>query len=364
MDIEAIAIRYRHLAIKQQKRFIQNLLMLFRQEFFALSLRGPFKLVLDSNVLMRIEDLQKGVAAEGVLAVLCFFDYFKSQRHYRADLLIRPSVFYEYCRQQVLGSLSNHWERFTALRDSVEQELGIEVLFDGIADYSNATEMFELIQRDADKIRQELMSIEIRDWRYDFVREPGGVTGLLRNDGQIEVWPSSAAEHLHKGLSTEYFNSEYVNFFLRDHIAFALANNPRNNLRVAAKHERPDGYELRKVLYLNTKHDVRGLADVDLFSLCNTKGQFHAQAKGQYLPASIPLTVDENLHQGLQKFADYGVTSELIGGNEPLCEKRAKLESSFNDARRRMNRAKEQQQRCLAAQAEYMESIRLLFDSK
>jgi hypothetical protein len=361
MHIDTIATHFNKLPSKQQKRFVHNLMMLFDQEFSGLSLRGPFRLVLDSNVLMRIEDIEKGATSEGVLAVLSFFDYFKSQSHYKADLLIRPSVFYEYCRHQAFGALSNHWERFKRLRDSVERELGIEVLFDGIANYSDAEVTFAAIERDASKIRQELISIQERNWLYDFVRPPGGVNGGLRKDLKIEVPPSFAAEQLFEGIATEYFNPHYVALFLRDHIAFALANNPRNDLAVAAKYENRDGYELRKVLYLNTKQDLRGLADIELLSLCNTQAQFRAQAKGQYWPASIPLTVDENLHLSLQSRSSYGVSSEPIIGGEPQAEMHAKLESSFNDAKRRMDRAGEQQERCLAAQTDYAKSIAPLF---
>lgn len=361
MDIDTIASHYNRLTAKQQKRFINNLMMLFDQEFSALSLRGPFRLVLDSNVLMRIEGMEKGETSEGVLAVLCFFDYFKIQNHYEADLLIRPPVFYEYCRHQAFGSLSSHWERFKGLRDSLERELGIEVLFDGIARYSDAEETFAAIENDASKIRQELISIQERNWLYDFVRSPGGVNGVLRKDLKIEVPPSFAAEHLFEGIATEYFNPYYVALFLRDHIAFALANNPQNDLAVAAKHESRDGYELRKVLYLNTKKDLRGLADIELFSLCNTQAQFHAQAKGQYWPASIPLTVDENLYLSLRSRSSFGVTSEAIIGGEPQSEMHAKLESSFNDAQRRMDRAREQQERCITAQSDYAKSISHLF---
>ncbi|MCW3151727.1 hypothetical protein N8H69_04215 [Achromobacter spanius] len=364
MHIDKIASHYKMLPHKQQRRFIKNLMMLFDQEFSALALRGPFRLVLDSNVLMRIEDLEKGGVSEGVLAVLCFFDYFRSQSHYKADLLIQPSVFYEYCRRQAFGTLSNHWERFKGLRDSIERELGIEILFDGITKYSDAEMAFSVIERDASQIVHALISIQERNWLYDFLRSPGGVTGVLRKDHKIEVPPSFAAEHLFEGISTEYFNPHYVELFLRDHIAFALANNPRNDLEVAAKYEKRDGYALRKVLYLTAKQDLRGLADIELFSLCNTQAQFYMQAKGQYWPASIPLTVDENLYLSLKSRSSYGVSSEPIIGGEPQAEIHAKLESSFNDARRRMDRAKEQQERCLAAQDDYAKSISPLFETE
>lgn len=361
MHIESIAACFKKLPAKQQQRFFKNLAMLFYQEFVALSLRGPFRMILDSNVLMRIEDIERGVTSEGVLAVLCFFDYFKAQNHYRADLLVRPPVFYEYCRHQAFGSLSNHWEKFKGLRTLVERELDIEVLFDGIANFSEADAMFNLIERDASHIRKKLVSITTQDWRYDFVRSPGGVNGMLRKDLKIEVPPSFAADHLFDGITTEYFNPQYVALFLKDHIAFALANNEKNDLAIARKYEDPDGYILRKVLFLNSKQELRGLADIDIFSTCNTRAQFQTQAQGQYWPASVPLTVDENLYLSLRSLASHGVTSEPIIGGEPQSESRAKLESSFEDARRRMDRAKEQQDRCLAAQNEYVKSILPLF---
>jgi hypothetical protein len=364
MHIESVSHNYHKLPPKNQQRFILNLRMLFDQEFCALALRGPFRLVLDSNVLMRFEDVAGGVTSEGLLAVLCFFDYFKAQDHYRADLLIRPSVFYEYCHHRAFGALSKHWEAFKALRDSIERALDIEVLFDGIAHFHDAEARFSAIERDASIIRQALISIQARDWRYDFIRPRGGVTGVMRHDLDIEVPPSSAAEHLYGGIATEYFSSHYVGLFLRDHIAYALANNPKNDRAVAEKYEDPNGYNLRRVLYLNEKKALRGLADIELFSLCNTNAQFHAQASGQYWPASIPLTVDEDLYLNLARRSGFSVSSAHIVGGEPQSEMLAKLESWSSDAQRRTKRAEEQQRRCLEAQHKYLKSIRHLFSSE
>ncbi len=363
MNIEKIAKEFHKLPDKQRQRFFKNLSMLFDQEFSALSLREPFRMVLDSNILMRLEDIARGSFSEGILAILCYFDYFKAQKHFHANLLIRPVVFYEFHRNQVSGSLSEHWKQFQKLLLLLETELQIEIRFDeDIPKFETAKSLFEIIRFDTELIKCELQNISLQEWDFDFIRSPNGIDGVLKNDGSFEAPPISAAEYLlNKTIMTKYFDPSIVRLFFRDHIAFKLANNPNNNLEVAKKYEPPDNYSLRKVLFLKKNGELRGLGDVDIFSTCNASFQFSMQSSGNYFPASIPLTMDDNLFYALQNYANVLMVSDEIIGGEPISEMSAKLEGFFDDARRRSIKVKSQKELCLKAQSAYINSIANFF---
>jgi hypothetical protein len=108
---------------KSQKRFFSNVLMLFTQFTRALSLRGPYRLVLDSNIIMRLESYRNSNVTEGVLAVFVFFEFLK-QSGFKCDIVILPSVFYEFVRQKNFHSVKQHWDDFKHLRDTINNELG------------------------------------------------------------------------------------------------------------------------------------------------------------------------------------------------------------------------------------------------
>jgi hypothetical protein len=361
MNINSITQYLNNLNENQKQRFQKYLLMLFEQEFNTLSLRGPYKLVLDSNIIMRIEDVEKVVISEIALAVLCFFDYFKAQNHYQADLIIYPSVFYEFCKHQTFGSLVDHWQKFKTLRDLLEKILDFKILFEKVSNFNDAQYYFNLIEDDATIIKSKLIEVSSKDWRFDFVRRPGGVKGFIRNDLNFEVPPLFAAENLYEDIVTNYFDSYCVGLFLKDHIAFMLANNPENDITIASKYKSPQGYNLRKVLYINQKGSLRGLADIEIFSLCNIREQFYRQAHGEYWPASISLTVDENLFLGLKKYSNCNISSEPLLGGEPENSVQTKLDIFFDDIRRRMVDAENRQKSCLKAQVQYLQNIKYLF---
>ena len=114
-------------------------------------------------------------------------------------------------------------------------------------------------------------------------------------------------------------------------------------------------------MHLDNKGRVKGLADIELLWKCNVRHQFNMQAMGNYHPASIPLTVDTNLFISLKKMTGFGVTSRVIGDGEDIGEATAKKESSFDDANRRMTRAKDQKIALNSSCVEYVKRIAPFF---
>lgn len=362
MDVNDISLHFHNLSNEKKGRFLVNFKILLELAQDAMALRGPYRFVLDSNIIMRLEDFEKENFQEGLLATMLFFDFYKKQSQFKADLIVTPVVFYEFFRLQNVSNLKEYWARFQSIRSLIEDNLGAEVLFENLDSFENTEHYINCIEHDSDLIKERLLEIENDDFRYDFIRPPGGVMGAVRKDGLIEVAPISAADHLYEEINTHYFHPHYVGLCLKDHMAHKLSTNPDNNLDIAKKYD--DDYLLREVVHLDKKGRVKGLADIELLWKGNVRGQFNSQSRGNYHPASIPLTVDTNLFLSLKEMSGYGVASDqIIGGEDPAIMK-AKMESSFDDANRRMDRAKEQQIEFVESSHQYLEDISSKFEQE
>ncbi|KTQ46863.1 hypothetical protein NS31R_20605 [Enterobacter cancerogenus] len=111
MEIKEIAIRFKALKQKSKNTFIQNLSFLFNQIKSAVILEGPYRLVLDSNIIMRLESYRQGNVSEGLLSILLAFKLIK-KLPFHFYLVVRSTVFYEYLRQKNITSTHEHWVKF------------------------------------------------------------------------------------------------------------------------------------------------------------------------------------------------------------------------------------------------------------
>jgi hypothetical protein len=287
---------------------------------------------------MRFEDFNSGVVKEGLFAVMLFFDFYNSQTQFKADFVITPVVFYEFFRLQKVDSLKNFWDKFKSLRSLIEDTLNVDVLFEGLYSYEITETNISKIIKDNNSIKRKLEEIKKDSFSYKFNRSAKGVTGVLRNDGTVDVSPIFAADHVYKPFKTLYFNPEIVSLFMKDHIAHKMVGNPDNDIKIKDR----SNYGLREVLHLDSKGRVKGLADIEILTACNVRHQFSCQKHGNYFPVSIPITIDKNLIAALRNMAGHSVSSEEIipGDDMGLTH----LERSFDDASRRMGRSKRQQE--------------------
>ncbi len=252
MDIGLLGNYFELLPEEQKYRFLNNMDMLFIQEQNGLLLKGPFRLVLDSNILMRLEEIEKNTSVNaGLLAVFCFFDYFKKQTHYQADVLILPSVFYEYCRQRNFNSFSEYEKEFRKLRDLVSKILGVETYVHQIGSFSETEKVFKAIENDVLLITSILEKIRQAKWQdeivIDYVKTIKKQWAKGKNIISTPFW---AAQAIFKGIETKYFKSPEVSKFIQDHIAFTIANHPKNDLDMADPKDDFGDYHLRKILHL------------------------------------------------------------------------------------------------------------------
>lgn len=334
MEILKISEEIKKLKPKAHKRFVENLSILITQIQRSVVLRGPYRLVLDSNILMRLESYRLGNITEGLLSILLAFAFLKSLP-FHIDVVIRPVVFYEFLRLKNVSSTREHWERFKDLKALIEDELQVILFFDGIETYAGAEYYGKLIESDAKKIANTLREYQNRDWQFEFIRKPGGFNGSLLGNGLIEVAPFFAAQGLYTELGLQYFDERRASRFFIEHIEKHLSECKQNDRRIIEKYAKENQSPLTKVLKLSSKGNLVGLADIDILTLCNIQAQFIDQAHGRYVPASIGMSIDENLSDALNFFSTIHLSSsQMIGGEENLSDNMAKMEAFMHDQRR------------------------------
>lgn len=82
MDVKEISKHFHLLTDEQKSRFILNFEILLEQGEDAMALRGPYSFVLDSNVIMRLEDRESGKYLEGLLAIMLFLISIKNNLYF------------------------------------------------------------------------------------------------------------------------------------------------------------------------------------------------------------------------------------------------------------------------------------------
>lgn len=357
MDISKIQLEVNKLNNKQFERFCLNTFHLFGQLASSVHLRGPYRLIPDSNILMRLESYRNGNITEGVLSIFLIFEFLKTIPH-KYDLVILPTVFYEYVRKKKPGSLRSHWDAFRELKDIINGELSISAFFDGVETFQGAKSYFEVIEKDVHLISDELRSYQSRNWRFDFIRPyQEGFEGFVINDELVLIPPLLAARGLHKPIGLQYFDEEAIGRFLIDHIQKYLVECNENDRQVIEEYRDERNYPLTKVLKLTPKGNLTGVADIDLFSQCNVHTQFKAQAHGRYFPASIAITIDKALSDTLEIFGSMVASSgEIVCGEGNVEDSGAKIEI-FMEEQNRMNEGARRYDQITAQQADFIDSI-------
>lgn len=336
MEIQEIALRFKALKKKSKNTFIQNLSNLFTQIESAVILDGPYRLVLDSNIIMRLESYRQGNVSEGLLSILLAFKLIK-QLPFHFDLVVRPTVFYEYLRQKNLKSTHEHWVKFKELKDLIEEELGSKLFFDGIETYQGAEKYLELIQSDAKKIKEALISYQNENWHINFVQRAGsGVAGLpITGTGYILVPPIFVADAIFQPLGLEYFDEVKSSQFFTQYIHKYIIECKLNDRDVIDKYNKEEEFLFTQILKLTSKGNLMGIADLDIYTTCNIHSQFSNQSHSRYAPASAALTIDRNLARALRNSISHYITSgAMVCGPENKDDNNAKMEAFIEEQKR------------------------------
>ncbi|EPK5159241.1 hypothetical protein I8I59_004654 [Enterobacter cloacae] len=336
MEIKEIAIHFKALKQKSKNTFIQNLSFLFNQIESAVILEGPYRLVLDSNIIMRLESYRQGNVSEGLLSILLAFKLIK-KLPFHFDLVVRPTVFYEYLRQKNLKSTHEHWVKFKELKNMIEEELDSKLFFDGIETYQGADQYLQIIQNDAKKIKETLITYQNNNWHINFVKLAGsGVAGFpITGTGFIIVPPAFAAEAIFNPLGLEYFDEAKSSQFFTQYIHKYIVECKHNDRNIIDKYNNEKDFLLTQILKLTPKGHLMGLADLDIYTSCNIRSQFSNQSHSRYAPASAALTIDGKLARALRNSNSHYITSgEILCGPENEDDNHAKLEAFMEEQKR------------------------------
>lgn len=266
MKLQAVVDEIKKLNDKSYKRFELNLVHLLTQLQLGVRLRAPYRLILDSNIVMRLESLRNGVVAEGILAILLAF-IFAKRLPFQMDMVIRPVVFYEFLRKRNVTDVRDHWEGIKALTAHVNTTLGVTLYFDGATSFRDALNVLSLIETDAAMIKARLREYQEADWTFNYVRPPGaGFTGTPSKEGNsVLTSPSWAAEGLYRQLDLSYIDSRVAGLFLREHMRRGLIEWPKNDKQVAKYFKEDSDFVLARILKLSINGNLSGLGDVDVF---------------------------------------------------------------------------------------------------
>lgn len=358
MDLQEIIKQSKLLAPKSRQKMGENLFHLIDQIESSVILEGPYRLVLDSNIIMRLESYRQGVVSEGLLSILLIFILIK-RLPYRFDMVVRPTVFYEYLRKKNLKSTHEHWRKFKDLKDLVEEELGSKLFFDGVETYQGAEYYLNLIQGDSAKIADVLRSYQERDWSFNFIQQAGcGFAGMLSSDTRfVLIPPAFAAEALYSPLNLEYFDERGVSRFLIEYIERNLIECEHNDKEFIAKYNTNGEFLFTRILKLNSKGDLEGLADLDIYSSCNINNQFSGQSHSRYAPASAALTIDRNLALALRRSTSHHITSgEIAGGPDSANDFDAKMDA-FKEEHKRMRESEKRHRIAWETTKAFMEEL-------
>lgn len=356
INMLSIVGEVQRLKVKPYKTFVNSLMDLLVQIERCVALRGPYRLVLDSNILMRLESLRQGKIAEGLLASLLAL-LFAKRLPFHMDLVVRPVVFYEFLRQRNVVNLRDHWDEIKALKSLVQDSFGEPLLFDGAETYESAMGYLAAIQHDATAIAETLRNYREMDWHFDFVRPPfAGFSGFPTSDGRIVVPPVLAAEGLYESPSLEYLSPAAVEMFLRQHIERNLVESPHNDKRVIEAYQKDTDFLLTRILKLASKGQLVGLGDVDVFGACNLSWQFNRQSNGRYAPASIALSLDEKLVKALSQNAVLSVHSRQMRGSSDPVEQDGQM-AAWDAFMADSERIKEGERRCATVREKLFEFL-------
>ncbi len=322
----------------------------FLRESFASGtlLKGPYNLILDNNIFIRLEELKANKLTPNILAVLVFFDWYKQQFFFRARISVFPTVFYEFARKSPFQNLNEYWDKFQYVRETFEKTIDLELFNDErIIDFNSANDSFQRVMHDEGVIFSELT--RIKDYRFEYAElekhllERGFPKEYFKN-----LMPDVLTSLYINSVDTEYFSDNVIYKLIEEYILERL-----NKVAKVKEHFGfiPTPNHLKSVVKIKKK-SVSGIGDLEMFLRGNIISQNELQKNGRNYYPNIPLTLDEKLFKTLKK------NSVMINGWKAIAGKdndvfKSIMERDYIDQKRRIPYAKENMARFYNDYEEY-----------
>lgn len=271
----------------------------FLRESFASGtrLKGSYNFALDNNIFIRIEEWTKTIITPRVLAVLTFFNWFKSQQYFKGRIVVFPSIFYEFSRKADFSNLNDYWDKFLEIRNLFEDNINLELFFEsGVANFDSAKDIVSRIRFDESILIEEYR--RIKNYKYSI----GELIDWLSNDGiDKQSYSKLSSDYISRyylhDIETKYFSKEvfyklFIECILRE-LVKRKDFERTFNLKIYKEHLKP-------IVEFKTNM-VKGIGDLEIFLKCNLIVQNDLQRNGQNYYPYIPLTLDNNLFEILQQ---------------------------------------------------------------
>lgn len=375
MELAEIVDRAKQLPADEWPSFFGNLKTLLFQFRNGVALRDPYRLLLDTSILIRLESYGHKQTDTRLLSVLAFFNYLEHFSSFKGDPLVTPAIFYEYSRKQGASNLNEHWTMSRDLKTSVKEALGREPLFEGTETYETAAPCIDALQYDEQSIAEYLRSLPEQEWSDQLSRladtsqqqVPEGILSIGRSDGTSRTSPFFVAQNLYLDAESfcgqpvlHYLSPSGVAHFLISHIAWHISKSITEHPVVWIDRTlgNEEDYAPSKILYFDFDlGKLKGLGDVELLSVGNVQRQFKIQQSGRYHPASIPLALDGDLDKELWNMAGFGVESGNLGGGQDPETRQTNIER-YLEGHEKMDDAECRIETCRQEQKAFTEELK------
>ena len=264
-------------------RFAQ---LLARQFLSSIGLPTPFFLVIDNSLIQDL--LHAGKKAERKIratALLFFTHYLKEKLAAPVYIAVTPITLYEFIGKRALRDEIDFKDSLLSLK-TLLAGINFPVLPFRIGDFQEADDNIKRIAWDNEELTEKVRLIRQKKWD-------------IRINSEAEMFQSFdiARRHLPEPFALRYLNENFVRYTLTSLIQMLIWESPVQSKHLRKKFSELPQTSVAKILKIKSG-DLKGLGDVQIFSLCSIRSQFIAEQHFTF----VALTADEILHAVLKDF--------------------------------------------------------------
>lgn len=254
--------------------------LLGRQFLSSIGLPTPFFLVIDNCLIQDLLHADKKEERKiRATALMLFTHYLKEKLAVSIYIAITPVTIYEFIGKRNLKDENDYEVNLSSL-NSLLEDLQLPIIHFRIGSFEETNENIKRIIWDSEELTEKIQSIKGKKWDI-----------RINNETELFCSYEIAKRHLPEPFVLRYLNKNFVRYVLASLIQMMIWESP-----IQSKHLRKRFLELpqtsaAKLLKIKSG-DLKGLGDVQIFSLCSVRSQFMAEQHFSF----VALTADEILH--------------------------------------------------------------------